>query len=168
MRRSPRHLLPGHLLPRLLLAALGLIAAGSARSDPQIAVIVARDAPHIALAPATLRDIYLKKIFVDEHGHALVPANLPPGHALRRAFAADLFRRPQQALQRYWNERYFHGVRPPYVLGSQNAVLRFVAHTEGAIGYVASCRVDASVRTVLTLPVPAAERAAVARLCAPS
>jgi hypothetical protein len=36
----------------------------------------------------------------------------------------------------YWNERYFHGTRPPPSLASEQAVLLYVARTEGAVGYV--------------------------------
>lgn len=138
--------------------------AGAAEDD--IAVIVAGDAPPLKLDRATLRDIYLKKIFVDERGVVRVPVNLPPDDPLRHSVALALFHEGDDALQRYWNERYFHGVRPPYVLGSQAAVLQFVARTEGAIGYVAGCRLDTSVRAVLYLPVPPTEREAVQRLCA--
>ena len=153
-------------LQRTLLAVCLLMLSAAGRADVGIAVIVARDAPPLTLDRATLRDIYLKKIFVDEQGIGRVPVNLPPDSPLRHAVSLSLFRESEDTLQRYWNERYFHGVRPPYVLGSQTAVLRFVARTEGAIGYVASCRLDAGVRAVLFLPVPASERRAVARLCA--
>jgi hypothetical protein len=157
---------PSRALPRVLLAVCLCTLASLGRAEEGIAVIVARDTPALKLDRATLRDIYLKKIFVDERGLGRVPVNLPPDNPLRRAVSLSLFRESEDALQRYWNERYFHGVRPPYVLGSQTAVLRFVARTEGAIGYVASCRLDESVRPVLFLPVPPAEREAVARLCA--
>lgn len=134
--------------------------------DPGIAVIVARSRPlDLSMGPAMLRDIYLKKVFVDAAGTALVPVNLPPDHPLRVAFSERVLNQDSEALQDYWNERYFHGVRPPYVLDSQEAVIRFVAKTEGAIGYVADCVLDASVRPVMTLTVPVQERGAVAELC---
>ncbi len=140
----------------------------AAPADPGIAVIVARSGPELPIDLATLRDIYLKKIVVDRAGHMLVPVNLPSGNALRRAFSLSLLHETSEGLQNYWNERYFHGIRPPYVLGSQAAVLRFVSGTEGAIGYVASCRVNASVRAVLVLPVPADQAGVIDRLCAQS
>lgn len=157
--------MPSRLPPLFLLLALWTLSSGTRADAAGIAVIVAYDAPRLHLDRATLRDIYLKKIFVDEHGTALIPVNLPPDDLLRRAFSLNLFRETADELQSYWNERYFHGVRPPYVLGSPNAVVRFVARTSGAIGYVATCQVDASVRRVLVLPVPASEREAVDRLC---
>ncbi len=156
-------------LPLGLILAFGLCAiAPAAPADPGISVIVARSGPELTIDLATLRDIYLKKIVVDRAGHMLVPVNLPSGSALRRAFSLSLLHDTSEGLQDYWNERYFHGVRPPYVLGSEDAVLRFVSGTEGAIGYVASCRVNASVRPVLMLPVPTGQIGAIERLCAHS
>jgi ABC-type phosphate transport system substrate-binding protein len=151
----------------VLLPAWLWTGAGPAGAAEGIAVIVARNAPQTTMDRATLRDIYLKKVFVDPQGNALVPVNLPADNALRRAFSRELLREDAEALQSYWNERYFHGIRPPYVLGSQRAVLRFVAGTEGAIGYVASCRVDADVRVLARLPVPSAERGALREACKP-
>jgi ABC-type phosphate transport system substrate-binding protein len=154
-------------LPLVLVVALGAAPLPvPARAGPGIAVIVSRDAPRRVLDRVTLSDIYLKKIFVDGAGNALIPVNLPPDDPLRRAFSLSLLGQTSDQLQGYWNERYFHGVRPPYVLGSPNAVIRFVAGTDGAIGYVAACQVDARVRALMVLPVPPSEREAVERLCA--
>lgn len=133
---------------------------------PGIAVIVARDASVRRLDRATLRDIYLKKIFVDDRGRTLIPVNLPADHPLRRAFSLDLLGATSEELQNYWNERYFHGIRPPYVLGSQNAVVQFVVRTPGAIGYVVTCKVNASVREIMILPVPDSQRTTIDHLCA--
>jgi hypothetical protein len=46
------------------------------------------------------------------------------------------------------------------VLASVEAILRFVAATPGAIGYVPACAVDGRVRLLMVLPVadPAATR----------
>lgn len=138
----------------LLLACscgLWLMAAPLAAAEG-IAVIVSKASPSPQLDDAgTLRDIYLKKIFVDGSGRKFIPVNLPVAHPLRQAVSSILFRVDAAELQDYWNQRYFHGVTPPYVLGSQDAVVRFVARTPGAIGYVAPCFVDASVRQIMSL-----------------
>jgi ABC-type phosphate transport system substrate-binding protein len=46
---------------------------------------------------------------------------------------------------------YFHGVQPPYVLASDEAVIRFVVSTPGAIGYVSNCLADRRVTVVARL-----------------
>ncbi len=150
----------------------GLLIWGSARAVEEIAVIVAADAPRIELEQGSLRDIYLKKIFVDAAGRKLVPVNLPPDNPLRRAFSLALFHATGDTFQGYWKERYFHGVFPPYVLGSQAAVVRFVARTPGAIGYALPCYLEGdaadAVRPALMLEVPEAVRATLDGLCPPT
>jgi len=146
------------LIAALLSGALPA-AAQSAASDPGIAVIVAaQGGPDIQFDRVTLRDIFLKRIVIDRSGRLLVPANLAPSDPLRRAFSQSLLARAPQALQEYWNNRYFQGVTPPYVLGSQEAVVRFVSATPGAVGYVAPCYIDTRVRVVLRLPLAAEQR----------
>lgn len=153
---------------------LGAIAAGvlccatAAAPAEDIAVIVARDAPTVTLDAGTLRDVYLKKIVLDTAGRKLVPVNLPANAPLRAAFSQALFRMSDGELQDYWNQSYFHGITPPYVLASEDAVLRFVARTPGAIGYVAGCHVDTSVRTVMSLRVEAAAGGDVKGWCRPA
>jgi len=146
----------------LLAAALfsGPLAAGEA-----IAVIIARDAPTLSLDLSTLREVYLKLFQMDDQGRALIPVNLPPEHPLRRGLSEVLFQKSAQQLQVYWNQRYFQGISPPYVLQSEEAVVQFVAKTPGAIGYVAACHVDSTVRALLLIPAPADAHAAIQRLC---
>lgn len=148
------------------LAAVCLLAAAPHAAAVDIAVIVARDAPERTLDAGTLRDIYLKKIFLDASGRRFFPVNLPADAPLREAFTRALFRKSSDELQDYWNQSYFHGITPPYVLGSEDAVLRFVAQTPGAIGYVADCHLKPDVRRIMVLT-PGPERAAdIASTCA--
>lgn len=152
-------------LRRCVAILLGLSCCGTAWARDEIAVIVAGDAPAASITPLMLRDIYLKKILLDDNGAPFIPVNLPPANPLRRGLAESLFNKSTQQLQDYWNQRYFQGITPPYVLHSQEAVVQFVAKTPGAIGYIAACRLDARVRPVLTVSVPPSERAALAGLC---
>lgn len=81
--------------------------------------------------------------------------NQPPRSAVREAFSRLVLGAPPQEFTAYWNDLYFHGVSPPPVLGSDDAVLLYVERTPGAIGYtkVAAARTAGSrVRVVLVLP----------------
>ena len=138
----------------LTLTLLVPARVGSGVRDTRIDVVTAPTPPAIALDRATLRDIFLKRIVIDNAGKALVPLNLAPDDPLRAAFSQALLGKAPDALQRFWNERYFQGVSPPYVVRSQEAMLRFIAETPGAIGYVAQCWADDRVRVVAELPVP--------------
>jgi hypothetical protein len=151
--------------PLLALAVIAPAQAGSGARDTRIDLVTAPIPPAIALDRATLRDIFLKRIVIDNAGKALVPLNLPPDDPLRAAFSQALLGKAPDALQRFWNERYFQGASPPYVVRSQEAMLRFVAETPGAIGYVASCRADERVRVVAELPVPPGLAPGIEDLC---
>ena len=124
-------------------------------SEPAIAVIVS---PSLA-APLPMNQTVLIGVFRrkrqlwDDHT-PIAPVNMPAGHALRRNFSLWLFKRSPEDLQAYWNDQYFHGVLPPPVLASEEAVIRFVASTPGAIGYVSVCSVDKRVQVAALLQGP--------------
>lgn len=148
-----------------LLAAWLVLLSTAVRAEDSIVVITRQDAPDIAFDRANLQDIFLKRIRVDESRAALVPLNLSPSHPLRTAFSLSLMGERPEAKQRYWSERYFHGITPPYSVNSQEAMLRFVSNTPGAVGYVLSCKVDGRVRVVAKLPIPADMQAQMRALC---
>lgn len=144
----------GARLPLCAVVACGLLFAGFGRAQAEtlnMAVITAPKAPRLSFDRYTLRNVFLKKIFVDQDGQRLIPVNLPAGSPLREAFVEEITHLPKTQQDDYWNRQYFQGVSPPYVLASQQAVVRFVAATPGAIGYVTSCYVDSSVRVVFEL-----------------
>ncbi|WP_296927430.1 hypothetical protein [Thiohalocapsa sp.] len=143
-------------------------ATWAAQSPPHIDVVTGAAPIDLRLDRSQLRDIFLKRVVIDRSGTALVPLNMPPDHPLRAAFSEALLGKTPEALRRFWNERYFQGVSPPYVVRSQEAMLRFVTETPGALGYVVSCRADERVRVVAELPVPQDLADAVAALCAAS
>lgn len=125
--------------------------AESAWAGQRVDIIIAADSPAWHMDKSRLRDIFLKKLYIDPQGHTLIPVNLPVESPLRQAFTHSLIGMDDAQLRDYWNRRYFQGQSPPYVLGSQNAVVQFVAKTPGAIGYVLPCNVTADVRVILEL-----------------
>jgi ABC-type phosphate transport system substrate-binding protein len=152
-------------LTRWAVVLMALLWYGPASAWDEIIVIVARDAPDFPVNRVMLRDIYLKKIFMDDNERPFVPVNLPPDNPLRLSLTETIFNKSAQQLQDYWNQRYFQGIAPPYVLRSQEAVVQFVAKTPGAIGYIAACCLDARVKQVLAIPVSPSQREALAKLC---
>ena len=121
-----------------------------------IAVIAHADFVQDRLTSGELAGIFRRTEIIDAQGLALVPVNLPGDDPLRRAFSQALFHLDPAEMETFWNERYFHGVAPPHVVASLEAMLRFVAGTAGAIGYVPACAVDARVKVVAHLNAPAA------------
>ncbi|HEX7640272.1 MAG TPA: hypothetical protein VF457_17895, partial [Burkholderiaceae bacterium] len=106
-------------------------------------------------SPTLIGGIFARKRRLWDDRSPIVPVNLPLDHPLRRQFSQDVFGRLPQDMQDYWSDQYFHGVLPPPVLGSEEAVLRFVAATPGAIGYVSVCAIDRRVDVVAVLEGPA-------------
>jgi hypothetical protein len=123
-----------------------------------IAVIANGEFAQDALEPAELAAIFRRTEIIDQRGQPLVPVNLPGHDGLRLAFSRALFNLEPAEMEAYWNERYFHGVAPPHVVASVEAMLRFVAATDGAVGYVPLCAVDGRVKVVARLPARSAAR----------
>jgi len=82
-----------------------------------------------------------------------VPINLGIDNPLRLAFSKKLFKQSPTEMETFWNIQYFKGIIPLYVVTSEEAVLRFVASTPGAIGYINPCHLDSRVRVLITLTI---------------
>jgi ABC-type phosphate transport system substrate-binding protein len=142
-----------------LLALWLALALPAAAADLPFAVIAASDVttPHLTRESVAL--IFRRKQNYWENGTRIQPVNLPPTHPLRRAFSRTILGHAPEALEDYWREMYFHGVLPPHVLASEEAVILFVGSTPGAIGYVSTCIPEHRVSVVLTVgDVPACPR----------
>ncbi len=133
----------------LALASLCLQSYGLAAEKSVIAVVVANDAPEKTISPAELRLIYWRKKTYWPSGQRLHPVNLPSDNALRLQFSRSVLGSLPATQNDYWNGQYFHGISPPHVVYSEEAVIRYVQDTTGSIGYVDACTVDARVRPVL-------------------
>jgi ABC-type phosphate transport system substrate-binding protein len=139
----------GIAVASLVLACMPGRDAAAAGTDVAIAVVVGKgQSPAAPLSPALVAGIFARKRQLWSDRSTIVPVNLPASHTLRRNFSRWVFDKTPEEMQAYWNDQYFHGVVPPPVLASEEAVLRFVAATPGAIGYVSVCAVDRRVDVV--------------------
>lgn len=137
-----------------LLAVLAVPPAWPA-TEP-LAVVVAAQRAAETVEPETLSLIYLRKKQLWRDGRRIQPVNLPANHPARRQFSDAVLRQSRSALDDYWNEQYFHGVLPPHVVKSMAAMQRFIAQTDGAVGYVPYCTVPDGLRTLFVLTVDGA------------
>ena len=120
-----------------------------------IAVIVPETHPAETLSRADLARIYQRRQRFWSSGAKIVPFNLSADHPVRQQFSVYIFNRTPEDMREYWDTQYFHGVSPPYMLASEEAVIQFVASTPGAIGYVPANTVNGSngqVKVLLLLP----------------
>lgn len=89
-----------------------------------------------------VRRIFLARQRFWPSGTVAHPVNLPASSPLREFFSRETFGQSVRELAPYWNERYFHGTRPPPTVASEDAVLLFVARTPGGVGYVGGVRAE--------------------------
>jgi ABC-type phosphate transport system substrate-binding protein len=145
----------GLALATLVLACAPGFDAQAAGTEVAIAVVVGRGQSQAApLSPTLVAGIFARKRQLWSDRSTIVPVNLPASHPLRRNFSRWVFDKTPEEMQDYWNDQYFHGVVPPPVLASEEAVLRFVASTPGAIGYVSACTVDRRVEILALVQAP--------------
>ena len=116
------------LLAFLLLLSLSLHAE-------QWVVIGHNDLHGEHLTKAQIKAFYLgqKHYFQDQR---IIPLNLPPNETIRQQFEQRILEMSRDELHRYWIEQHYLGKRPPKVMASYEALLRYVETLEGAIAYV--------------------------------
>lgn len=135
------------------LAALYLMSCSQPGFAAEPMALVTHPSSNLnGLSLETVKLVYLRKLMLASDGSRWIPLNLPSTHELRRAFSFSLFKKLPEEQEAYWNEQYFQGLTPPQVLASEEAVLRFVAITPGAIGYVQKHSVDDRVKILQIIP----------------
>jgi ABC-type phosphate transport system substrate-binding protein len=140
------------VVPWLVVASLVAVAPALAHAAEEIELaIVVHPSRAGALSIETVKRIFLKRQRFWDDGHPIVAINQEVATPAREAFTRRVFGAEAARLTAYWNEQYFHGVMPPIILGSEEAVVRYVASRPDAIGYVDARRVDASVAVALRL-----------------
>jgi hypothetical protein len=128
-----------------------LLALSPSVAD-EIWVITRTDTPFKEVSIKRLENIFLRKTLLNnEGGGSWIPLNLNPDNPVRQAFSQTLLKHKPEDLEPYWNEQYFQGITPPYVVVSEEAMLRFVSGTRGAIGYILPCHFDERVRVIFKL-----------------
>lgn len=101
-----------------------------------------------------VRRVFLARQRFWPSGEAVHPVNLPAAAELRERFSQLVFGQSVTDMVPYWNERYFHGTKPPPTVASEAAVLLFVERTKGGVGYVSeplTHDLPAGVRALLCL-----------------
>jgi ABC-type phosphate transport system substrate-binding protein len=140
---------------------LCVLLSTSTSHAQNMVVIVGANSPVKQLSLAQLKRIFLGKERLTEQGQRWIPVNLGATHPLRQVIRRQVLQKSTFNLEQYWNQQYFHGISPPYVLASEEAVLRFVASTPNAIAYIAACHRDKRVKVVYRFKI----RPAIANVC---
>lgn len=135
-----------------MVAFVAMVAPVVAAPDALELVVIVHPSRAGVLSRETVQRMYLKRQRFWDDGRAIVAINQETATPARDAFTRLVFGDEAARLPAYWNEQYFHGVLPPIILGSEEAVVRYVASRSDAIGYVDARHVDASVAVALRLP----------------
>lgn len=136
----------------VLLGLVAAIHATAARpASDSLAIVVAADRKGESVTADTVSLVFLRKKQRWSDGRRAQPVNLPADEPIRRQFSEAVFHLQPAALEDYWNEQYFHGIQPPHVVQSERAMARFVAGTDGAIGYLRYCDLPPDLKVLLVI-----------------
>ncbi len=138
----------------LISTAMHLVMAAHAvdrTSSVPIAIVIGsgQNVKDLKLTPKNLNLIFWRKQRYWPEGLPIKPVNLNAEHPLRMLFSASVLGSTPQDQTDYWNEQYFNGVLPPYSVDSEEAVIRYVSKTRGAIGYIDACKQDKRIKAAL-------------------
>jgi hypothetical protein len=116
--------------------------------QPVIAVVVdgKENVAELKFTSNELRLFYWRKQLFWPMGRRIKPVNLTAEHSLRLQFSQIVLGSTPKKQIDYWNGLYFDGISPPYSVNSEEAVLRYVSQTDGAIGYLNACKIDHRVK----------------------
>ncbi len=133
------------ILRTLLIALCMSTAMGG-----EIVFVINKDVQVDKLPKKEIRKILLKKRKFLK-GLKLIPLNLPPENGLRKLVEKKVLGMDREEVELYWNKSYLHGVEPPLVLNSEEAVKEFVKKVKGSIGYISSEKLDEDLKVIYRL-----------------
>lgn len=137
----------------IIIIVLSIVASFNAIADDRLSVIAVvvdakENVAELKFTSNELRLIYWRKQLYWPMGRRIKPVNLTAEHQLRLQFSqAVLGSLPKKQID-YWNGLYFDGIFPPHTVNSEEAILRYVSQTDGAIGYLNACKLDNRVKPI--------------------
>lgn len=134
-----------------ILIACVAILLSTACADAQVAVIANRSVPETSLTPAQLLDLYQLNTRTWSDGQVVELMCLRENPDVERRFFDLLGRNPLE-LRKVWLRAQLSGrARPPVMISAQDDMVRQVATTRGAVGFVARDKVQGNVKILLII-----------------
>lgn len=131
-----------------LLLMLG-IALASAHVSAESMVVIANPGAGSSLSKDQVANIYLGKKMAVPWGGEAFPVDLPDTSPLREKFYVRLTGKTAAETKAYWARLIFTGMGlPPRQMKTDEDVKKLVSTSKGAIGYIDSNSVDASIKVV--------------------
>ncbi|MBN2193102.1 MAG: substrate-binding domain-containing protein [Polyangiaceae bacterium] len=131
----------------ILLVAAGTTAEGNHAGE--ICVVVHPGNASAAGDRVALRQVFQTKVTRWSNGERITPLNLPKQSPHRGAFDRAVLGLSPEESERYWIDRKIRGGAPPPATAPEpGAVVRVVAQSEGAIGYVPASSLASNVKVI--------------------
>lgn len=138
-------------IAKILLASSLVIFSQSIHAA--VAVITHTGIDEIGLSKSKLAKIYLGKLKRYSNGEKIRVVNLPKSSMAYKKFHKIVVKKTDAVLNRYWSKLKYTGKgKPPKTLATTREVIKWVANTKGAIGYIDGKYLNKSVKVVLILP----------------
>jgi ABC-type phosphate transport system substrate-binding protein len=123
----------------LILLALSTGAVSAESPRPVYVLIVHPAVRPPALDRKFLADAFLRRTTRWPDDTPILPVDLAPDARARARFSQEILARSVASVRSYWQQRIFSGQGlPPPELGDDEAVVSYVLHHPGAIGYVSA------------------------------
>jgi hypothetical protein len=139
------------LMRTLILSIFTTLSVPSPTLAAELLIITGKETSEKKYIKKKIANIFLRERLINQHGERWIPVNLGSHHPLRKIFSETLLDQYPEELDNYWNIKYFQGISPPYVVDSQEAMLRFVTTTPNAIGYISSCFKNNNVKVIFRI-----------------
>ncbi len=137
-----------HTLALLVLAIAGGLFTPSLLAADSVAVIAHRSVPEQELNKTKLLDIYTGDVKRWSDGKPVVVIDLKPAGEVKETFYKYLGKSPSR-MKSVWLKRMLSGEGdPPLTVESETEMVKRVAATPGAIGFVSSEAVNDTVKTL--------------------
>lgn len=137
-----------HQTPTRLLAALTLALGLTATAQADMVVIV-HPSNGAALDDEQISKIFLGQTKTFPGGGEATPVDQKEGAAAREDFNAKVLKKSTAQLKALWARQIFTGgAKPPKEVEGDEAVVKFVASTPGAIGYVDAGKAGSGVKVI--------------------
>jgi ABC-type phosphate transport system substrate-binding protein len=134
---------------RALLCALFAVLCCHSWAQAQVVVIANPSVKSSEVSTADLRDVFTGAASSLKDGSHVTPVLLKPG-AVNDLFLSQYVGKSDAAFRAWWRSLLFSGQGVmPRTFDSESAVVEFVAHTPGAIGYVARSTPHEGVKTLV-------------------
>ena len=134
-----------HAPMALALLSLAFAAAPSVRAETAVIVHAGNNTP---LDDDAIAKIFLRQVKTFPDGSVAAPVNQREG-ATSDDFRSKILKKNASQFKAYWAQQLFTGgAKPVQELDGDDAVLKFVAETPNAIGYIDASKVKGGVKVV--------------------